>query len=76
VRVLFSSLGAIGHVHPLVPLACAVQARGNDVRWATGPESCARVGRAGIDAVPVGMTQPDRMAEFWRRYPETRELAP
>jgi len=76
VRVLFSSLGAIGHVHPLVPLACALQARGEDVRWATGPESCARVDRAGIDAVAVGLTQADRLAEFWRRYPETRELAP
>lgn len=75
-RVLFSSLGAIGHIHPLVPLAVALQARGHDVRWATGPESCAWVERAGIPAVPAGQTQAERLAEFWRRYPETRERPP
>ena len=75
-RVLFSSLGAIGHIHPLVPLAGALQARGHDVRWATGPESCAWVQKAGIPAVPAGQTQAERLAEFWRRYPETRERPP
>lgn len=75
-RVLFSSLSALGHVHPLVPLARALRDRGNEVRWATGPDSCALVERAGISAVATGMTQDDRVAEFWRRYPETRELPP
>lgn len=76
VRVLFSSLGAIGHVHPLVPLARALIARGNEVRWATGPESCGRLEQAGIAAEPAGQTQAERLAEFWRRYPETRQLPP
>jgi len=76
VRVLFSSLGAIGHIHPLVPMAGVLQARGHDVRWATGPESCAWVEKAGIPAVPAGQTQVERLAEFWRRYPETRERPP
>ena len=75
-RVLFSSLGAIGHIHPLVPLAHALQAAGHDVRWATGPESCGRVERAGIPAVPAGQTQAERLSEFWRRYPETRQRPP
>ena len=46
------------------------------MRWATGPDSCALVERAGISAVATGMTQGDRVAEFWRRYPETRDLPP
>lgn len=75
-RVLFSSLGAIGHVHPLVPLAHVLQTRGHEVRWATGPESCARLEQVGFDAVPAGLTQPDRMAEFWRRHAAIRELPP
>jgi UDP:flavonoid glycosyltransferase YjiC (YdhE family) len=75
-RVLFSSLGAIGHVHPLVALAHALQARGHEVRWATGPESCARLKQAGFDAVSAGLTQPDRMAEFWRRHAAMRQLPP
>ncbi len=57
-------------------MAGALQARGHDVRWATGPESCAWVERAGIPAVPAGQTQAERLAEFWRRYPETRERPP
>jgi UDP:flavonoid glycosyltransferase YjiC (YdhE family) len=76
VRVLFSSLGAIGHVHPLVPLAQALRARGHEVRWATGPESRARLEQIGFDAVPAGLTQPDRMAEFWRRHAAIRQLPP
>ena len=46
------------------------------MRWATGAESCARIEQAGIPAVPAGQTQAQRLAEFWRRYPETRQLAP
>ena len=76
VRVLFSTLGGIGHVHPLVPLARALIGRGHEVRWATGAESCGRLEQAGIAAEPAGQTQAERMGEFWRRYPETRQLPP
>jgi len=58
----------------MVPLARALQARGHDLRWATGPESCARVEKAGIPAVTAGLTQAQRLGEFWRRHPETRAL--
>lgn len=75
-RVLFSSLSAIGHVHPLVPLALALRDRGDDVRWATGPDSCERVEQAGVAAVVAGMTQAQRLAEFWSRHPGTRALPP
>lgn len=73
-RVLFSSIGATGHVNPMVPLARALQARGNEVRWAVGLDGCDRVTEAGIEAVPTGRAQPNLWMEFWRRHPEAREL--
>lgn len=75
-RVLLTSPGLIGHIHPLVPLAGALLARGNDVRWATGPDGCERVRRAGFDALPVGITQAERWEQFTRRHPEIAELPP
>jgi len=76
VRVLFSSMGLVGHINPLVPLARALAARGHEIRWATGPDGCARVEQAGFDAVPAGITQAERWAEMDRRYPEIAELPP
>lgn len=75
-RVLFSSLGLVGHIHPLVPLAAALRTRGHDVRWATGPDGCDRVERAGFDAASCGMTQAERWEQSWRRHPEIGELPP
>jgi UDP:flavonoid glycosyltransferase YjiC (YdhE family) len=73
-RVLFTAVGSIGHVHPMVPLARALVARGHDLRWAVGPESCERVEQAGFEAAPAGLTQAERIGEFWRRYPEVRQV--
>ena len=73
-RVLFTSPPAVGHVHPMVPLAHALQERGHDVRWATGPDACGRVDQAGITAVPVGLSAREQRAEYWRRYPEAKDL--
>jgi calicheamicin 3'-O-methyl-rhamnosyltransferase len=76
VRVLLSSPGLIGHIHPLVPLATTLRTRGHDVRWATGPDGCGRVRGAGFDAVPAGLSQAERFAQFRRRHPEVNELPP
>lgn len=45
VRVLFSSLGAIGHVHPLVPLARALKAcrMADEITSMPSPDEVARV---------------------------------
>jgi UDP:flavonoid glycosyltransferase YjiC (YdhE family) len=75
-RVLFSSMGLVGHINPLVPLARALAARGHEIRWATAPDGCARVEQAGFDAVPAGITQAERWDEMDRRYPEIGELPP
>ena len=54
-RVLFSSTRDHGHVFPMVPLARAVSAAGHEVLWASHPEACALVDRAGIDTTPAGL---------------------
>jgi hypothetical protein len=33
-RVLFTAPAGLGHIHPMVPLARAMVARGHDVLWA------------------------------------------
>jgi UDP:flavonoid glycosyltransferase YjiC (YdhE family) len=76
VRVLVASPGLIGHIHPLVPLATALRARGHEVRWATGPDGCERVTRAGIDAVSAGLSQAERLQRFRRRHSNLDALAP
>ena len=75
-RVLCSSPGLVGHIHPLVPLAAALQRRGHEVRWATGPDGCERVRRAGIDPVRAGLSQTERWARFRQGYPELDDLPP
>jgi UDP:flavonoid glycosyltransferase YjiC (YdhE family) len=76
VRVLISSVGLVGHIHPMVPLAAALAKGGHDVRWATGPDGCERVRRAGFDAVDAGLSQAERWAEFRRRHADIDELPP
>lgn len=54
VRVLVSTVPSVGHIHPVVPLAHALLARGHEVRWATGPDGCAIVEAAGLTAGATG----------------------
>lgn len=35
-RVLFASLGSVGHTYPLIPLAIAARDAGHEVHWAAG----------------------------------------
>ena len=75
-RVLVTSSPPIGHVHPLVPLATALQRAGHDLRWATGPDARAIVASAGIEPVVAGLTASERRQEYFRRFPEARDLSP
>lgn len=75
-RVLITSSPPIGHVHPLVPLATALQETGHDLRWATGPDACPIVAAAGFETVVAGLTATGRREEYFRRYPEARVLPP
>lgn len=75
-RVLVTSSPPIGHVHPLVPLATALQQAGHDLRWATGPDAREIVATAGIEPVVAGLTATERREEYFRRFPEARQLSP
>ena len=71
-----STFPAIGHVNPMVPLARALSARGHDVVWATGPEASPTIEAAGLVHVAVGIAAAEARAEFYRRFPEARQLLP
>lgn len=75
-RVLFTSSPGWGHVHPMIPLAHAFTARGDEVLWSASPEVCPALEREGIRAAPAGLTQPDSGRIFAERFPEIESLAP
>jgi UDP:flavonoid glycosyltransferase YjiC (YdhE family) len=72
-RVLVTSPGLLGHVHPMMPLASAMVARGHDVLWAVPREGLGHVERKGFRAVAAGASELGPAAVL-RRYPELRDL--
>ncbi len=75
-RILITSSPPIGHVHPLVPIAQSLVTANHDVLWATGADACPVVEMAGLRAVQAGLPAQDRRDEYFRRFPEARELPP
>ena len=73
-RVLFTSPSGLGHIHPMVPLARAMAARGFDVLWATPADGVSHVERTGISAVATGPAGLPGPAEVRRQYPELDAL--
>ncbi|MEV0526092.1 activator-dependent family glycosyltransferase [Streptomyces sp. NPDC050439] len=64
-RVLFVPFPGVSHIHPIVPLAWAMQGAGHQVRVAVHPGMTDTVGAAGLTTVPVGVTeQLTRVIEF------------
>jgi UDP:flavonoid glycosyltransferase YjiC (YdhE family) len=64
VRVLFTAIPARGHVHPMIPLARAFEARGHEVLWATADPMCGPLRAGGFDAVAAGLPDEAIMAEL------------
>jgi MGT family glycosyltransferase len=58
-RFLFSCIGGYGHLHPLVPLAQALQQAGHEVAFLTGANLQALVETAGFRAFPVAPQRPN-----------------
>jgi UDP:flavonoid glycosyltransferase YjiC (YdhE family) len=54
-RVLFSSIGSVGHLFPLVPLAGALGDAGHDVAIATAETMRRSVVAAGFGHMPCGI---------------------
>lgn len=75
-RVLITSTPGVGHIHPLVPLATALQRAGHHVTWATGQAACDRLDQLGVATLPAGMDTTPRQAEFRRRCPEITTMPP
>ena len=75
-RVLFSTIGAVGHVYPMIPLARALLAAGHEVRWATSAEMCPTIVAAGIPAFSAGLSNSDWRDERNRRMRELADLSP
>src|SRR4051794_33289027 len=54
-RVLFTSVHSLGHVHPMVPLAMAFRDQGDELLWAAAPSAVARLARWEIAGRPCGL---------------------
>ncbi|MDP9074751.1 MAG: glycosyl transferase family 28, partial [Actinomycetota bacterium] len=57
-RVLVTSPAMLGHIHPMVPMARAVAARGHEVLWALPADGVEEVRRMGIAAVATAPSLP------------------
>lgn len=62
-KMLFTSLPASGHLHPVVPIALAAREAGHEVRFALGPAMCAGIERLGFTVMPAGIDLEDPEVE-------------
>ena len=75
-RVLFTTTAGLGHIHPMVPLARSMVARGHDVLWAVPADAVGHVERTGIRAVAIAAAALTNPADVRGRYPELNVLPP
>lgn len=68
-RVLFTCQPALGHFHPLVPIALALESAGHEVAFATPSTFVPTVRQSGFRAFASGMAKPTAEA-----FPEVRAL--
>jgi UDP:flavonoid glycosyltransferase YjiC (YdhE family) len=70
-RVLFIPAPAVGHAFPMVPLAWAFRAAGDEVMFVTGGDGLAvsQAGLPAVDALP-GRTTRDLYEQFCRELPD------
>ncbi|CAL9619280.1 Aclacinomycin-T 2-deoxy-L-fucose transferase [Streptomyces sp. enrichment culture] len=69
-RVLFAVFPSTAHLHPVVPLARALQSAGHEVRVAMHPDMAGTVTATGLTAVPIGPPDSLRPAVDLSRHPE------
>jgi len=74
VRILVTTTAGLGHVLPVLSSARELLARGHELKWLAGPGNTDVIVDAGFDVTVAGMTVRDRLAEFFRRYPDTWSL--
>ncbi|MGW7539043.1 glycosyltransferase [Amycolatopsis sp. NPDC054798] len=67
-RLMFSSGAGYSHLAPMLPLAQAAQAAGDDVAFVTGPEAMRYLDNTGLQAVSVGQpSDPAAASSMWQR---------
>lgn len=67
-KVLFSTQPGLGHLHPLIPIAQALQKAGHEVAFACGQSFSQRVASFGFDVFAAGMDWLESEAE--KSFPE------
>ena len=67
-RIVVATTAGTGHIHPVVPVASALQRAGHDVVWATAAASVPMVERFGFAARAAGMEVAERNATFAQRF--------
>jgi UDP:flavonoid glycosyltransferase YjiC (YdhE family) len=75
-RVLVTTPAGLGHIHPMVPLARALAARGHELLWAVPEQAAAQVAQHSFDVIPVAGCQPIDLRQTLRREPQLAELSP
>jgi UDP:flavonoid glycosyltransferase YjiC (YdhE family) len=75
-KVLLTSPAGLGHIHPMVPLARAMVARGHEALWAVPADGVDHVERTGIRAVAVAPAGLTSVTDVRQRYPELDTLPP
>ena len=69
-RVLVTSTPGAGHVHPLVPMARALEVAGHEVLWAIAPEAVSAIEGFGMNARPAGIDRSDVVARTRAGWPD------
>lgn len=69
-RFLFASLGAYGHLYPMMPLALACAEAGHDVAIATGEPFLGRMPLPTVPGYPPDLRLDRAIEETRRRHPE------
>lgn len=69
-RVLFASTSGLGHVQPLLPLARAFDARGDETLIVVGERAAAQLGDAGFNVLVGGEPDDEDAARLWSRFGE------
>ena len=68
-KIVLASLGAYGHLYPMMPLALAAAAAGHEVVVAAGPPFLGRLPVATVRGYPESLTIGAAFAEAARRHP-------
>ncbi len=54
-KVIMTCQPALGHFHPMVPLARALNERGHEVAFVSSPSFCEYIAQAGLTAIAAGL---------------------